>query len=376
VNADFGERPPNAVIGGTNSTESLFVCRSPGGGGDISRAGQLSWQGCAAVMGATTQVYKHYQVLVNVDGSARLEWQDWKQFTALPQGAVNVANDVYVAREVANAALHNYLGGLYLQEQYGLIVLPPTGRKLTIGQLLVEHEPVMYELVSFKPDRLRSVQSTDVTLDPPIVLAKAPSSYVGMVVNYTHWDELYFGRGHNIPTGSSVVLHFSNGTRLHFKWGLPKREAKVTKMRVGGGPHIVPPNSRVSANVIATRVERQWDYFATLSAHYRDGAILMRPVKGVFRQVTLHHLRPVYTIPAVLEEESPKTTSVIASSTTAAGPLMGNGQLTNFEPGHDKGSLIFHPSKVSRTRDNLFATSACLVLCSLITGKLTSSSQI
>lgn len=83
--------------------------------------------------GDAIDVYPQYQVLVNVDGSARLEWADWRQFTALPPGAVNVANDVYVARDSVNAALHNFLGGLYLREQYGLIVLPPMGRRLTSG---------------------------------------------------------------------------------------------------------------------------------------------------------------------------------------------------------------------------------------------------
>ena len=121
----------HTVMGGTNTTESLFVCRT--GGGDLSRPGQLDWKGCRVVTGETSEVLLHYQVLVNMDGSARLEWQDWKQFTALPPGAVNVASDIYVAREVANAKLHNFIGGLYLQEQYGLIVLPPNGRKLTIG---------------------------------------------------------------------------------------------------------------------------------------------------------------------------------------------------------------------------------------------------
>jgi len=133
VNADHGERPLHSVVGGSNHSESLFVCRSPSGGGDSSRPGQLSWKGCLVVTGDTSNVYPHYQVLVNVDGSARLEWADWKQFTALPPGAVNVANDVYVARDVANSALYNFVGGLYLREQYGLIVLPPMGRRLTIG---------------------------------------------------------------------------------------------------------------------------------------------------------------------------------------------------------------------------------------------------
>ena len=74
--------------------------------------------------------------LVNEEGSARLEWHQWKQFSALPPGAVNTAEDVYVARE--EAVTHNFLGGLHLHQQYGLIVLPPLGRKLTTGKALLK----------------------------------------------------------------------------------------------------------------------------------------------------------------------------------------------------------------------------------------------
>jgi hypothetical protein len=35
----------------------------------------------------------------NIDGSARLEWVNWKQFSKLPQGAVSVKQDLFVARE-------------------------------------------------------------------------------------------------------------------------------------------------------------------------------------------------------------------------------------------------------------------------------------
>ncbi len=384
----------HAVVGGTNGSESMFVCRSPGGGGDLSRAGQLSWDGCSVAESGSTKVYKTYQVLVNVDGSARLEWKDWRQFEALPQGAINVANDVYVAREIANAAMFNYVGGLYLQEQYGLIILPPQGRRLTIGkilrlstrmiltpkpnqipgQLLVEHDPVRYELVSFKPDRLRSVQSTDVTLKDPIVLTNRnptrESVESGIKVNYTHDDEVYFGRGHNIPTGSSVLLHFTNGTRMSFRWGIPKKHPVTTRMRLGGGQFSLPPKSKSEAHVMATRVERRWDYFATLSAHYEDGAILMRPVKGVFRQITFHHLRPVYTTPVFIDDGHASSASDARTRPTKARGEGGDGNL-NFasassgteDSGHrpqrdgggkvaeessrDKDSLVFHPSRAT-----------------------------
>ena len=34
-----------------------------------------------------------------------------------------------------------------------------------------------------------------------------------------------------------------------------------------------------------------------MSAHYRDGAILMRPVKGVFKHITYENLQPVLEAP-------------------------------------------------------------------------------
>lgn len=68
------------------------------------------------------------------------------------------------------------------------------------------------------------------------------------------------------------------------------------------------------ARVMATRVERQWDYFATLSAHYHDQSILMRPVKGVFRQTSHENLRPVYPDPETTTDP-PSTTLQTPSST-------------------------------------------------------------
>ena len=102
-------------------------------------------------------------MLVNEEGSARLEWVDWHQFQALPVGAVNTANEIYVARELAQNRAR-FVGGLHLAEQYGLILVPLKDLKLTSGQLLMEHQPIKYELVSFKPDRLRQVHSQEVQL--------------------------------------------------------------------------------------------------------------------------------------------------------------------------------------------------------------------
>ena len=184
----------------------------------------------------------------------------------------------------------------------------------------MEHEPTSFELVAFKPDKLRSIHSLDVALERTIEITTSEQ-----VVNYTYFNELYFGRGHNIPTGSSVILRYANGSRVNFQWGIPKRMREVARLRLGAEEKF--------AHVVATRVERQWDYFATLSAHYRDGAILMRPVRGVFRQVIHENLRPVY-----VEQKSSATSKAVETTTRPS--------LTDLPTlvVKDQGSLIFQPA--------------------------------
>ena len=85
-----------AVQGGHNGTNnSFFVCRSSQGGTDYE-VGHLTWEGCNILTGEILQLRQKYQVLVNLEGSARLVWKNWQQFSPLVPGSVNVAPDIYV----------------------------------------------------------------------------------------------------------------------------------------------------------------------------------------------------------------------------------------------------------------------------------------
>ena len=96
MNAKNGSRPLYAVQGGHNGTNnSFFICRSGQGGADYD-IGHLTWEGCNILTGEILQLRQKYQVLVNLEGSARLVWKSWQQFSPLIPGSVNVAQDIYV----------------------------------------------------------------------------------------------------------------------------------------------------------------------------------------------------------------------------------------------------------------------------------------
>ena len=83
-------------------------------------------------------------------------------------------------------------------------------------------------------------------------------------------------------------------TVTHLRWGLSENIRKIQRLRLA---YDMPPNSRTKVHIKAIRVERRIDYFATLASHYKDGAVLMRPIKGVYVHITHEHLRPVFEEP-------------------------------------------------------------------------------
>ena len=72
-----------------------------------------------------------------------------------------------------------------------------------------------YELKSFRHGKVRHVTSSDVTLNETIELASDwPNSHhdnpEGRIINYSYNETIYFGKGHNLQTGSDVTLIFEN----------------------------------------------------------------------------------------------------------------------------------------------------------------------
>ncbi|XP_059094210.1 protein unzipped-like isoform X2 [Tigriopus californicus] len=317
VSAKNGDFPPESVKGGQNGTSDYKVCRAALAGGGGYHAGQLRAQACRIVVGDVILSYRNYQVLVSIDGAARLEWERWKQFNPLPAGSINVDKDIFVARSLIRQHTPNAyipsnqtsiqiirkvlaLGGLYLKEQYGTILIPESGQmKRTEGEVLMEHEPVRYELNSFEEQRLRHEVHSQVTLTDQDL--EITSRTTNQIFNLTYQSAIYFGKGHSIPTGSEVLINYQNRTREYVHWGVAKTHPEVKKLRLS---YQVPLWSQVKVSFSATEIKKNYDYTATLLSHYKDGAILMRPIKGVFQRTSFDSFRPLYGSPTPLVTSS------------------------------------------------------------------------
>ncbi len=87
----------------------------------------------------------------------------------------------------------------------------------------------------------------------------------------------------------------------------------------------LPAGKRVRVSLAAREIRRKFDYSATLLAHYDDGAILTRPIRGRFQVTTLDNFAPIYSREVSLseaaaaaeeEEERRKAAKTTAPTTT------------------------------------------------------------
>ena len=104
ITAENGDRPRESV---SFSEFSSFVCRAARRGGGSFHAGHLnSSQGhCLVTVGRQVFAFRKYQVLVNVDEAARLEWKKWRRFDQIPLGSVSVDQGIFVAK-ISEGELH------------------------------------------------------------------------------------------------------------------------------------------------------------------------------------------------------------------------------------------------------------------------------
>ncbi len=249
-----------------------------------------------------------YQVLVNVDEAARLEWTSWRQFDPLPTGAISAEKDIFVARAGDNIAA----GGLHLREQYGLIVVASEpaenvgARRHTNGDILVEHAPISHELADLKPLRQTAYTQRSVPvvgMSSPVLTPDDCLSKTGKTFNVSYERSVYFGRGHSIPTSAPVTARWADKSRpmFRFRWGEESAhpETRTVRLRCAESLIPLPEGTRVRVTLRAKEILQKFDFTATLRTHFADGAMLVRPLKGRYVEKTLDSFVPVFGKPTM-----------------------------------------------------------------------------
>ncbi|XP_058463256.1 protein unzipped [Malaya genurostris] len=317
-----------------------YVCRIQIEG--IFCAGQTHMEDsstiCTTSLQSDIRRHRTFEVLVNRGGGGKLKWQPWNRY--LPDkfpGAVSASNgkvdDYYVARyklEHHGGHHHPYIVGNYdpLEKLNGRIYAPlpgiPQALEHETGEILIEIEPVQYELRNIKLNKIRSVIKKNITNLGSTILSNEEdiTNQAETVITYDYVKITYYGRqpgvGNGVPT---KVIDPRTQQPVDMYWGVELTERKFETKAINT---ILQPGTAINVTLLGNYTEMEAPYHANLKAYYDDNSDpVSRKLNGYMLSKDMEDVKiefsPIYWIEnGTLVPTTTTTTTTTTTSTTEA----------------------------------------------------------
>ncbi|XP_011062782.1 PREDICTED: protein unzipped [Acromyrmex echinatior] len=281
----------------------LYVCRAMHSGVWVAGTQKEKEKVCTVTIHGVVQSYEKYELLENVDGAARISWIQWNKYTPPPVGAVYVDKTMLVARHEVPKDLEkprytHYIGTLSSPENFGTIVyVNEKGEEESAksGELLVEAEPIRYELSSVKLNwsKRRDIKRVPRILsEATIVNRGAEPANLAEACVYSYKYSVYWGRRHAILNGLSTTITLINGTFLpNITWGTRDDENRTEAYNV---LVYLQPGTGVNVTLKANYTDMEVPYSANLISHYEDSTTTSRMISGTRQEETLFDITPEF----------------------------------------------------------------------------------
>eukprot|EP00096_Caligus_rogercresseyi_P015365 TRINITY_DN7813_c0_g1_i1.p1 TRINITY_DN7813_c0_g1~~TRINITY_DN7813_c0_g1_i1.p1 ORF type:complete len:439 (-),score=111.51 TRINITY_DN7813_c0_g1_i1:973-2289(-) len=299
--------PPEAVFSGTGDKKTV-ICRAEHHGSLLVGQTVPVLGGCGVGFINKTYRKKKYELLINIDMAARLEWRAYSRYSGVPEGSVagldaSSGNDqIFIGRHLSD--------GLYLP---GVVDIPQGSYEFGIlrvwdvkggvhefnsGDVLVEIEPESYELELELTDRKPRKTSRDVTLVESSLfrfeedIEGAGGARLQKVLSYEYEKSEYYGQIPGMIRALPTTVRLPKGQIQSVLWGLPEKSVQQETLMVG---HELTPFTSVDVVVAGVRITEEEPYVATLTSIFSDGSRMTRRVDGILQRRYLDNIRPQYS---------------------------------------------------------------------------------
>ncbi|EZA62418.1 hypothetical protein DMN91_003422 [Ooceraea biroi] len=317
----------------------LYVCRAIHSSIWVAGTQKDKEKVCTVTIHGVVHSYEKYELLENIDGAARIAWVYWDKYMQPLLGAVYVDTKMLVARYVPEnkkeSRYTHYIGTLSLSGNFGSIIyVNENGEEGSerIGELLVETEPIRYELSAVKlnwPKKRDIKRIPSVLSEVTITNRGTQPANLAEACTYAYKYLVYWGRRHAILNGLSTTITLANGTSLpNITWGTRDVENRTEAYNV---LYYLKPGTAVNVTLRANYTEMEVPYTAKLISHYEDGMTTSRVISGTRLEETMVDITPEYgpvyflsnyslvpttTPPPTTEPPTTTTTTTMMTTTT------------------------------------------------------------
>jgi len=266
---------------------------------------------------AVHMVKDNFEVLVSLNGSARVLRIEWDKYKAAPPNAIAPEHRCVLAMVEEDG--QTYAGFLKPRDRRAFLVKDDKVIKVDSALVLVEDEPLRYDLRNIRLDHARTEISPDEIELTSITLMNPGEAQERIVepATVTVRHLVYWGRVKGTLAGRNALVVTPEGEHRHLVWGDQNELDRAHQLLLEAD---LPPGTGCNARVLATIRKTEAPYTGKLIAVYADGGRLERTIQGLHMDQRLIELRAVYSSPYYLHNKTmldvPGISHVIYVSTT------------------------------------------------------------
>lgn len=320
---------------------------------------------CTVTIHGNVQSYEKYELLENVDNAGRVSWVYWDKFKLPPIGTVAMEK-MFVARLAAEHVKDSptpkythYIGTLTEAYLGSISYVKDDGTEGTAktGELLVETEPIYYELTKVKLNwpKKRVFKRTPRVLGEATITNSGPRAVnMAQAFGFTYKYSIYWGQGHAILKGLNTSITLTNGTVLpQILWGMTESSNRTDVYTVDV---FLEAGTGINVTLRANYTDMEVPYSGTLISHYEDGETKRRLISGIRSEENMFDIKPEFGPVYFLSNYSlvptttmPPTTEPSTTTTTASPPQnvskgVQKKELESEDEDHDE-NMIVPPKK-------------------------------
>ncbi|XP_055908239.1 protein unzipped isoform X2 [Eupeodes corollae] len=324
-----------AIQGGKFVSEDehypIYVCRVIIEGVQTSghTEKQKQSQVCVVSYMKIVKNYDKFEVLMNKGHLGKIIWQPWTKFNAgVPIGAISVDDYSYIGRRRINhQSLNDHMGADFnlgrLDPTVGLgkisVVEDQNEREYDDGEVLIEVEPIRYELKDIVLDKIRTDEQINTTALAHGILRNTydTSNQIETVLSYSYDHAQYWGTHEGTARGLATKIYEKGSTTpTEINWSL-KFTKKINETKSVSSN--LPPGTAINVTLLGDYVTLEAPYRAKLFSFYKGSSeSRSRDIKAEVRKSYLKDIKLEYSDIYWIENGTfiPTTTTTTTSTTT------------------------------------------------------------
>lgn len=271
-----------------------------------------------------------YQILINIENTAKLKWVVRNKYTEDIPGTVIGGEEPwrnYVGRKPLSqkSRWDHILGYLDPKSGFGKYVFVNEKNEQMEsedGEVLVETEPYAYKLLEIEYyDGNKPQPTEELILGSAILRNYEPdmTAKVDSVIPYNFTYRVNWGHGHGLITGLPLHIYQKNRSPKELQWGVI---FEMENQDVHQIEYVLAAQTAVNVTLKAKYVDADIPYSATLVSLYRDDNEYKRTIEDNLREAMLQDIiaeySPVYFIRNNSLVPTTTTTTTTTTSTTTS----------------------------------------------------------